>query len=107
MTRIPLADAAASLAQGDLPYTELFRHGTMSVELYAPKGKDEQTPHDQDELYIVATGSGQFVNGGTVSQFEPGDVLFVPAHIEHRFENFTADFSTWVVFYGPKGGEVS
>jgi uncharacterized RmlC-like cupin family protein len=37
--------------------------------------------------------------------FGPGDFLFVPAGIEHRFVNFTDDFSTWVIFYGPKGGE--
>ena len=32
-------------------------------------------------------------------------LIFVPAGIEHRFENFTDDFSTWVIFYGPAGGE--
>lgn len=34
-----------------------------------------------------------------------GDVLFAPAGIEHRFENFSDDFVTWVIFYGPVGGE--
>ncbi|MFT5765663.1 MAG: mannose-6-phosphate isomerase-like protein (cupin superfamily), partial [Saprospiraceae bacterium] len=38
--------------------------------------------------------------------FEAGDVLFVPAGVAHRFEKFTEDFATWVIFYGPKGGEV-
>ena len=37
--------------------------------------------------------------------FKENDVLFVPAGIEHRFENFTDDFATWVIFYGEKGGE--
>jgi hypothetical protein len=32
-------------------------------------------------------------------------VLFVPAGHEHRFEDFTPDFATWVIFYGPDGGE--
>ena len=36
----------------------LMRHGSMALRYYAPKGKDEQTPHDQDELYIVASGTG-------------------------------------------------
>jgi len=37
--------------------------------------------------------------------FGPGDALFVPAHTSHRFEDFSPDFATWVVFYGPDGGE--
>ena len=34
-----------------------------------------------------------------------GRHLACPAHMEHRFENFSDDFATWVVFYGPLGGE--
>jgi len=37
--------------------------------------------------------------------FAPGDALFVPAGVEHRFTRFTPDFVTWVIFYGTKGGE--
>ena len=35
---------------------------------------------------------------------EAGDLLFVPAHVEHRFERFSDDFRTWVIFFGPQGG---
>jgi mannose-6-phosphate isomerase-like protein (cupin superfamily) len=37
--------------------------------------------------------------------FGPGDFLFAPAGVEHRFEDFSKDFATWVLFYGPEGGE--
>jgi len=37
--------------------------------------------------------------------FGAGDALFVAAHETHRFEDFTPDFGTWVMFYGPVGGE--
>lgn len=80
-------------------------HGSMRVGLYAPRGEDDQTPHTQDELYIIASGTGWFVKGDTRVHFAPQDVLFVEAGIEHRFENFTDDFSTWVIFWGPEGGE--
>ncbi len=83
----------------------VLAHGSMLVRVYAPKGADSQTPHDRDEVYVVAGGSGWFVNGNVRHRFGPGDVLFVPAGAEHRFEDFTEDFVTWVVFYGPKGGE--
>ncbi len=59
----------------------------------------------KDEVYVVVSGSGQFVCGDTKVAFGPGDALFVPAHAVHRFEAFTDDFATWVVFYGPTGGE--
>jgi mannose-6-phosphate isomerase-like protein (cupin superfamily) len=83
----------------------LMRHGTMLLRYYAPKGRDAQTPHDQDELYIVASGTGTFVNGADRTSFKQGDVLFAAARQVHRFEDFSDDFATWVVFYGAKGGE--
>lgn len=104
------ADAAlAALARekDQLPYVELFAHGSLSVEIYRPAGVDEQAPHSRDEVYVVVSGHGEFVNGGIRQPFQPGELLFVPAGIEHRFENFSDDFATWVIFYGPEGGEAS
>ena len=86
-------------------FTILMEHGTMKVEYYAPQKVDLQTPHKQDELYVVASGTGIFFNDGVRTPFKQGDVLFVPAGKEHRFEDFTSDFATWVIFYGPDGGE--
>ncbi len=86
-------------------YVELFRHGTLSVELYAPRGDDPQRPHTRDEVYVVVQGSGQFRNGDRRHPFGPGDLLFVPAGVLHRFEDFTDDLAVWVIFYGPEGGE--
>jgi mannose-6-phosphate isomerase-like protein (cupin superfamily) len=84
---------------------DAISHGTMSVSVFAPKTTDFQTPHSQDELYIVISGTGVFLANNLEYPFSPGDVLFVPAGIEHRFIQFTPDFATWVVFYGPPGGE--
>jgi mannose-6-phosphate isomerase-like protein (cupin superfamily) len=86
-------------------FVELFRHGTLSVELYAPRPDDPQSPHTRDEVYAVVQGSGMFRNGPERHPFGPGDVLFVPARVAHRFEDFTHDLIVWVFFYGPEGGE--
>ncbi len=86
-------------------FLELFRHGTLSVELYAPRGHDPQTPHTRDEIYVIVTGTGRFRWSSQETSFGPGDVLFVAAGQEHRFVEFTDDFATWVFFYGPEGGE--
>lgn len=82
-----------------------MKHGTMSVELYKPDKIDPQTPHEQDEIYVILRGSGTFFVNGERLLFKANDVLFVPAGVEHRFENFSDDFATWVIFYGEKGGE--
>ncbi|MGH7631710.1 MAG: cupin domain-containing protein [Gemmatimonadales bacterium] len=84
---------------------ELFRHGTLEVELYAPRDRDPQSPHRRDEVYVVVRGSGTFLNGDARGPFGPGDLLFVPAGVGHRFEGFTDDLVVWVIFYGPDGGE--
>jgi mannose-6-phosphate isomerase-like protein (cupin superfamily) len=81
--------------------SQVFVDGDVEIRMYAPKGNDPQTPHDRDELYIVASGSGRFRAGAEVMPFAPGALLYVAAHETHRFEDFTADFATWVVFYGP------
>jgi mannose-6-phosphate isomerase-like protein (cupin superfamily) len=88
----------------------LMKHGTMSLRYYAPRGHDSQTPHSQDEIYIVASGSGRIVSGPSEAKLEskafgPGDAIFVPAGYVHRFVDFTDDFGTWVIFWGPEGGE--
>ncbi len=86
-------------------YGVLLKHGTLELGFYKPVGSDPQKPHDQDEIYIIQSGSGHFVHGDKRELFESGEALFVPAGDTHRFEDFSDDFAAWVVFYGPKGGE--
>jgi mannose-6-phosphate isomerase-like protein (cupin superfamily) len=101
--------AAAAMAQlpraGGKRYAVLFRHGSLQLQVFAPRGRDTQRPHTRDEIYVVIKGSGTFVNGKTRVPFKPGDVLFAAAGEDHRFEEFGEDFFTWVFFYGPEGGE--
>jgi mannose-6-phosphate isomerase-like protein (cupin superfamily) len=86
-------------------FAELFRHGSLSVEIFAPRGVDTQQPHSRDEVYVVVHGTGRFTYGTHHVAFGPGDFLFVRAGVGHRFEDFTDDLVVWVLFYGPEGGE--
>ncbi|MDX1530570.1 MAG: cupin domain-containing protein [Rhodothermales bacterium] len=103
---VPFADALARVPTPEgQRFATVFRHGTLEAELYAPEGRDLQTPHARDEVYVVARGSGTFVRDGARVRCGAGDFLFVPAGMDHRFEAFTDDFAVWVLFYGPDGGE--
>lgn len=103
--KVSLAQAFEKLGKSANPFEQVMANGSMTVEIYKPQQVDLQQPHTQDELYIIISGSGNFYNDGNITNFKPLDVLFVPAGIEHRFENFTDDFATWVIFYGQQGGE--
>lgn len=97
LRRIPGPDGERS--------AEVFRHGTLKVRVYAPENVDHQTPHKQDEIYVVIKGFGTYISDAGRQTVHPGDFLFAPAGVAHRFEGFTADFAVWVFFYGPEGGE--
>jgi len=97
IAKVPTADGKR--------FATIFEHGTLSVEIYAPRGTDTQKPHTRDEGYIVVHGTGTFLCGARREQFAPGDFLFAAAGVEHRFENFSEDLAVWVIFYGPEGGE--
>jgi mannose-6-phosphate isomerase-like protein (cupin superfamily) len=104
--RLSAADALARLpGPSGARFAGVFEHGSLEVEIYAPRGRDPQGPHSRDEVYVVVSGSGEFVHGANREGVGPGDFLFVAAGVEHRFERFTDDLVVWVLFYGPEGGE--
>ena len=100
--RVTLEDALSRIPATGSRYAKVLTHDQWEVGLYAPRGEDPQTPHNRDEAYVVVSGSGTFVNGDERSAFGPGDMLFVPAGVVHRFEDFTDDLTVWVIFHGPE-----
>ena len=106
--RVSVSEALAQVpGSSEQRFAKIFEHGTLSVEVYAPQGTDPQQPHTRDEVYVVIQGSGEFIHGGQRERFGPGDFLFVPAGVEHRFVNFSDGLVVWVIFYGPEGGEAA
>lgn len=98
--RIEEKTALALLEKADTTFITLFDRGLLTVEIYKPDGIDKQTPHDRDEFYLVISGQGRFQLEGKLMDFRKGDFLYVPAHAEHRFIDFSDDFVTWVFFVG-------
>ena len=95
------------LRNSDEEHIPLFNRGTLEVELYRPQLPDKENlhVHEKDEVYIIASGKSKFINAGEIVEVEKGDFLFVPTGNKHGFFELSEDFSTWVIFYGPKGGE--
>lgn len=87
------------------PFVTAIESGTMSVELFAPRGDDLQEPHEQDELYLIIRGRATLHVGEDEIRCGEGDALMVPAGEPHRFSDISSDFMTWAVFWGPPGGE--
>ena len=103
---IPL-DAARKTVRdsAERRFATLAEQASLTVELYKPIRQDIQQPHDRDECYVILDGTGKFEMGDDQIIFAPGDFLFVPAFMPHRFVDFGESMTCWVIFYGPIGGE--
>jgi len=102
--KIDLIASARKLAASGQSSVSLFQHGDANLLLFVPKDQDTQVKHERDELYVIQSGQGIFKRGNETVRFEPGDVLFVAAGMEHRFASFSGDFRAWVLFFGAQGG---
>lgn len=55
---------------------EPFEKDGIKLVFFAPRGKDYQTFHEEDEFYFIARGSGELIIDEAVNVFEAGDVFF-------------------------------
>lgn len=69
-------------------------------------GLDDQSPHTEDEIYVVTAGRARIVTPDGAAEVGPGSVIFVPAGEEHRFVEVSEDLALLVVF-GPAYGSRS
>ena len=105
MIAITLSDALGRQRAGDGPWTELLRSADLSAGLYVlPAGAlDPQEPHTEDEVYVILAGRSRFTAGDETIDAGPGDVIFVPALVPHRFHDITDELRVMVVFGPPEG----
>lgn len=100
-----LGTLAADRARRGDAYLEFLRVASMSAGIYVlPAGSlDAQRPHGQDELYYVVRGRARMRAGAEDRPLEPGAVVFVAAHVEHRFYDIVEEL-TVLVFFAPAEG---
>jgi mannose-6-phosphate isomerase-like protein (cupin superfamily) len=84
---------------------EVLRSDLLSVGLYLlpAGGTDDQTPHDEDEVYYAVRGRSKLRVGAEDHPVKPGTLLFVPAHAVHFFHDITEELIL-VVFWAPPEG---
>lgn len=90
----------ADLASNGEEWMEFLRVPAMSLGVYRLKAgqEDLQTPHHEDEVYVVLQGRAVLRVGDREAPAVPGSVLFVEAEADHRFERIEGDFAALVVF---------
>ena len=89
---------AAGKEHGD--YLRFLDNEALSSGIYLLKaGQDDpQAPHDQDEIYYVIEGHSMFRVGQEEFEARPGDVIYVPAFVPHRFYDIESDLRLLVFF---------
>jgi mannose-6-phosphate isomerase-like protein (cupin superfamily) len=100
MQHYQLADLEARRAATGRMYLEFLRVPALSCGLYTlPSGSvDPQQPHSEDEVYVIMQGKGQIRVGDEDMHVEAGAVVYVAAHVEHRFHSIEEELQILVLF---------
>lgn len=85
-------------------YREVHRSADLSIGIYAipTGGYDAQTPHTEDEVYVVLAGRARLAGSEQTIDVGPGSVVFVGAGESHRFVDVHEPLSVLVVFGPPE-----
>jgi mannose-6-phosphate isomerase-like protein (cupin superfamily) len=83
-------------------YIDFLASEQLSVGLSVwPVGAvDRQQPHTEDEVYYVIGGRGSIRVAGEDRPVQAGSLVFVAAHVEHRFHDIEEDLRV-LVFWAP------
>ena len=99
-TSYQLASVDAERAAGHKRYLEFLRVPAMSAGLYVldAGADDPQQPHTEDEIYYVLRGRARMGVAAEDFAVEAGQLIFVPAKVEHRFHSIREQLELLVVF---------
>ncbi len=97
LQKLPLpADSKWTEGVWDL---EPFEKRGVRLVFFAPRGNDHQTFHEDDEYYFIVRGSADLIIADERYSSMAGDAFFVEAGQLHHFENISAEFATWAIFF--------
>jgi mannose-6-phosphate isomerase-like protein (cupin superfamily) len=105
-----LSELVAKSQQRGTPYLEFLRVPQLSAGIYHldRDARDNQSAHDEDEVYFVLKGRGRMIVDGKPTAIQPGSILYVPADTPHSFVDIEEDLALLVFFGsgGPSGAEI-
>ena len=92
------------LPSESVAYVEFLRVPALSAGVYrlSAGSDDPQSPHREDEVYVVIQGRATLDVGGRRTEVRPGSVAFVAAGAPHRFEDIEEDLMAVVLFAPPE-----
>jgi hypothetical protein len=82
-------DGLQKLVDSGELFVELFRHGTLSIEVYMP-AKNRRCKNLMIVMRSISSFPvmATFFSGNEVKRFRTGDLFFVPAGEPHHFDTF-------------------
>jgi mannose-6-phosphate isomerase-like protein (cupin superfamily) len=97
-----LADLEATRHAAGRAYHEFLSVPDLSGGLYVLEAgaTDTQTPHTEDELYVVMSGRARVTVDDDVRDVRAGSVIFVAAGAVHRFHDIDERL-VLIVAFGP------
>lgn len=100
-----LADLERDRAATGRLYHEFLSVPELSAGLYVLEAGalDPQSPHTEDELYYVIEGRARVTVGADDRPVLAGSLVFVAAHVPHRFHDIEERLVLLVAF-GPAEG---
>jgi len=108
---IPADGGVAKWVFGDTYTVKLsaeHTNGSLSLmEASVPPGGGP-IPHThahEDEIFYLLSGEMEFLRGDQIFIAGPGDVVFIPRTLPHRFRNVGIRAATMLFLYTPGGAE--
>ena len=82
------------------PYLEFLDASTLNMGLYVlpSGGEDLQSPHKQDEVYVIEAGKAILDVEGKDHKVSKGSIVFVKARAKHHFHSIEEELKVLVFF---------
>lgn len=95
-----LEELQKDIAGNAVSYKEFLDVPSMNCGLYflAAGSTDMQSPHDEDEVYLVLSGKARMRLEDEERSIGPGSLLYVGATTEHSFFEIEEDMTLLVMF---------
>lgn len=85
--------------------TEAFSTGVVLLE--PGKGHEQHTHPDSEEVLYVLGGKGVQTIDDEEQRVSAGDMVYIPAGVEHSTENTSWEPLRFIAIYGPPGPEAN